>query len=305
MARIYDTAFLGEKLLPMSDASLSIASSAILYGLSVYTVLPLCATKDGIAAFRVSDHFKRLCNSSRLIGIDTFEPAWTEERFLQTIRDLAEANKITEDVFLRATIHVTDLAPGTRSRGLTTILSIFLYEAKPILPATGARVKISPWQRVSDRAIPPRAKVNGAYVNSVLAKQDALDGDYDDALFLNASGHVSELSAANIFLVKDGTLITPSVSSDILEGITRRTIIELAKEMAVLVEEREVEKDELFTADEIFASGTSAFVAPITEIDGKKIGDGSMGTLTAQLQKAHQEILHGTHLRSKELLTKL
>lgn len=305
MAQVSDFSFLKDKIIPTSDASLSIASSAVLYGLSVYTVLPIRITKSGMAAFRVSDHFKRLCNSAKLIGIDTFEPSWTEERFLQTIKDLVEANTIATDVFLRATVHVTELVPGTRSHGLASSVSMFLYEASPILPSEGAKIKISPWERVSDKAIPPRAKVNGAYVNSVLAKQDALDNGYDDALFLNACGKVSELSAANIFLVKNGMLITPSVGSDILEGITRRTLIELASEMNISCEEREVAPEELYTADEIFACGTSAFVAPILEIDGKKIGDGSIGSITAGLQKAYGDLLRGEHPRAEELFTKL
>ena len=163
----------------------------------------------------------------------------------------------------------------------------------------------SRWQRVSDRAIPPRAKVNGAYVNSVLAKQEAIDAGFDDALFLNVVGNISELSAANIFLVKDSVLITPDTASDILEGITRRTILEIAKEEEIKIEERSVQPSELTEADEAFASGTSSFVAHIKEIDGKIIGKGVLGPVTSMLQKKYFELLKGQSVASKKYLTNL
>ncbi len=144
-----------------------------------------------------------------------------------------------------------------------------MYEAQPILPATGARLKTSLWHRTADTAIPARAKVNGAYVNSALAKQDALDSGYDDCLILNHHGYVSELSAANVFLVKNGVLITPDPASDILEGITRRSLIALAKAAGIEVLERKVALTELYTADEVFACGTSSFVSPIIELDNR------------------------------------
>jgi branched-chain amino acid aminotransferase len=162
------------------------------------------------------------------------------------------------------------------------------------LPQNGARLKTSVWRRIPDYAIPSRAKVNGAYVNSVLAKQDALDSGYDDCIFLDGHGHVCELSAANIFLVRGGKLVTPGASSDLLEGINRRTIIELAKENNIEVVERAVDLTELYIADEVFASGTSAFVAPVIEIDARKIGSGKPGPLTNKLKELHDQLLRGS-----------
>src|SRR3989344_163803 len=305
MLRIYEKAFLGEKIVSLEEAKLSVASSAVLYGLSVYTVLPIVHTKDGAAAFRLADHFDRLINSSRIIGIDTFEKNWTYEKFEKVLTDVVRANSLKENVFARITVHVDELVPGTRSRELSTTLSIFLYEAKPIVPQNGVRLMTSRWQRVSDRAIPPRAKVNSAYVNSVLAKQEAIDAGFDDALFLNVVGNISELSAANIFLVKDSVLITPDTASDILEGITRRTILEIAKEEEIKIEERSVQPSELTEADEAFASGTSSFVAHIKEIDGKIIGKGVLGPVTSMLQKKYFELLKGQSVASKKYLTNL
>jgi branched-chain amino acid aminotransferase len=291
MAQLYEHAFFDGTVIPIGDARLSVTSSAVLYGLSVYTVFPVIPTEKGFAAFRLADHFKRLIHSATIIGIDT-PPDWTLNAFTEAVADTVRANNPTEKVFARATLHVTALVPGTRSRGLSVALSIFLYEATPILPPEGVRLKTSVWRRVPDYAIPSRAKVNGAYVNSVLAKQDAIDSGYDDCIFLDTLGHVCELSAANLFLVRDGTLITPSTSSDALEGITRRTIIELARDAGISCEEREVDLTELYIADEVFATGTSAFVASVSEIDRRRVATPS-GPLTTQLRSAYESVLRG------------
>lgn len=287
------TVYFGDGLVPFTDANLSVASSAVLYGLSVYTVFPVNKTKKGMAAFRLEDHFKRLLESAHILGIDTFAEKWDFDSFKTAVTKLISDNNITNDVFVRATVHVVDNVPGTRSRGLTSKLSMFIYPAKSILPEASARVKTSVWRRVPDNAIPARAKVNGAYVNSVLAKQDALDSGYDDCVFLDSAGHVCELSAANIFLVRNGVLITPDTTSDLLEGINRRTILAYADSLNIPVQERTVDLTELYIADEIFACGTSAYVTPITEVDSRKIGSGKTGTVTQQFTELHRETLHG------------
>ncbi len=294
MAKIYPQAYFDGKVVPLESATLNVASSAVLYGLSVYSVFPIIKTKGGLAAFRLKDHFARLINSARIIGIDTFEKDWTFERFEKAVREIAAANTIDEDrVFVRVTVHVAELVPGTRSRGLPTVLSIFIYEAKPIIPQNGARLKTSVWRRVPDYAIPSRAKVNGAYVNSVLGKQDALDSGYDDCVFLDVDGHVCELSAANIFIVRNGMLITPGHASDVLEGINRKTVLAAAEELGIRTEERVIDLTELYVADEIFACGTSAFVAPITEIDARKIGTEAPGPITKKIQAHYDRLMSG------------
>lgn len=303
MAKLYENAYFNNRIVPIGEANVSVASSAVLYGLSVYTVFPLCRTEEGLAAFRLHDHFNRLINSARIIGMDTFEKEWTEDRFVDAVHTLVANNRITEDVFVRATIHVTDLIPGTRSRGLKNTLSMFIYEAKSIVPQDGARLKTSVWRRIPDYVIPSRAKVNGAYVNSVLAKQDAIDSGYDDCIFLDMQGHVCELSAANIFIIRGKELITPGTSSDILEGINRRTVLEFAKDMHLDVTERNIDLTELYVADEVFACGTSAFIAPIIEIDKRIIGTGKMGTVTEAIRRKHHAILHGQDSDYSVLLT--
>jgi branched-chain amino acid aminotransferase len=303
MAKIYPKVYFGSKIIRTDNAGLSIASSAVLYGLSVYTVFPVFIGKDGPVAFRLQDHYMRLCDSAKIIGMDGFAGKWDFEKFLKATRELIIANDIETDSFVRATIHVDAILPGTRSRGLSTVFSMFAYAAEPIVPQDGARLKTSAWRRVPDYAIPSRAKVNGAYVNSVLAKQDAIDSGYDDCIFLDASGHVCELSAANIFLVRGGKLITPDKTSDLLEGINRRTIIEQATKLGIDVEERTVDLTELYIADEVFICGTSAFVAPVAEIDARIIADGKIGPLTLRLKKLHEGLLRGADKKYSILIS--
>lgn len=289
-------------MVPIANAQLNVASSAVLYGLSVYTVFPVCLTPKGLAAFRLQEHFKRLLDSARIIGIDTFGKEWEYARFEGVVRELVAANEVKIDVFVRATVHVDALVPGTRARGLPIVVSMFIYEAQPIVPQDGARLKVSPWRRVPDNAIPSRAKVNGAYVNSVLAKQDALDSGFDDCIFLDAAGHVCESSAANIFLVRNGVLITPGTASDILEGINRKTVIEMAERIGIPLQERFVDLTELYVSDEVFLCGTSAFIAPVKEIDGRAL---PLGPVSAQLRTAHYALLHGADPLSAQFLTPL
>ena len=269
MAHLYPTAYFDGKLIPESEATVSVASSAVLYGLSVYTVFHINHTGEGNFAFRIKDHYQRLMDSCKVVGIDTFSQEWSLEVFTQAMSELVTANNPAENVFARVTFHITEKLPGTRSRGLPAVLSAFLYTAEPILPQDGSRLKTSVWRRTPDFSIPSRAKVNGAYVNSVLAKQDAIDSGYDDCIFLDSVGHVAELSAANIFIVRNGTLITPGASMDILEGVNRRTIIELARTLNIPIEERAIDLTELYIADEAFACGTSAFISPIITVDAR------------------------------------
>lgn len=303
MPTIYPQIYFRDRLVDSEAATLHIATSAVLYGLSVYTVFNVHYDDEKYLAFRLADHYRRLTDSCRIIGIDTFHTEWSFERFVDAVRETIRANNSRTAVFVRASVHVDERVPGTRSRGLTTSLSLFVYEAAPIVPQEGARLKTSVWRRIPDYAIPSRAKVNGAYVNSVLAKQDALDSGYDDCIFLDAAGHVCEASAANIFLVRDGVLITPDTTSDLLEGINRRTILEIAREQGIIVQERTVDLTELYIADEVFMSGTSAYIAPVAEIDARHIHHDGYGPVTKQLRELHRKALSETS--DKNWLTEL
>jgi branched-chain amino acid aminotransferase len=306
MAHVYPNAWFGDGITPVDEASLSITSSAVLYGLSVYTVFPVTVSGAGPAlAFRLADHYRRLVNSARIIGIDTFEPAWPERRFHEAAAQLVAANEVREDVFVRATVHVDAKVAGTRSRGMSTVMSMFVYRAEPILPLEGARLKTSVWRRIPDYAIPSRSKVNGAYVNSVLAKQDAIDSGYDDCIFLDAAGHVCELSAANIFIVRGGVLITPSTASDLLEGINRHTVLAVAADLGIPAHEREVDLTELYIADEVFACGTSTYIAPVIEVDARVVNGGGIGPITAAVRERYTAVLRGEDEAYEHFVTRL
>ncbi|MBF6168951.1 aminotransferase class IV [Streptomyces gardneri] len=291
MAYPHPHVYLGDRIVAADAATVGVASSAVLYGLSVYTVFPVHVDGAARTAFRLDDHFRRLEESCKIIGIDRFAAEWDYERFRAAVVELIAANAPREDVFVRATVHVVESIPGTRVRGCAIRMSMFVYDAVPIVPQNGMRLKSSPWRRIPDNAIPSRAKVNGAYVNSVLAKQDAIDSGYDDCVFLDGNGHVCELSAANIFLVRGGTLITPDVSCDILDGINRRTVLTLAAEDGIPVVERTVDLTELYIADEVFVTGTSAGAAPVVEVDGRVVANGVPGPISQALRKRHHAAL--------------
>ena len=303
MSHLYEKAYFKDKIVSINEANLSIASSAVLYGLSVYTVFPISITNDGLIAFRLRDHYQRLVNSAKIIGIDTF--TWSFDEFMEAVKEVTKVNNIENNIFARVTVHVDELIPGTKSRGIHTTVSIFLYEATPIVPQDGMRLKTSVWRRIPDYAIPSRAKVNGAYVNSVLAKQDALDSGYDDCIFLDTDGHVCELSAANIFIVKNGQLITPDTTSDLLEGINRRTVLEFASDLNIPIIERTIDLTELYIADEVFACGTSSYIAPVKEIDARQVGNETTGPITKQLRDIHENVLSGNEPTYAKYITKL
>ncbi len=267
MATIARYAYVKDSIVPYTNASLSIGSSAVLYGLSVYTVVHIASLQTKYLVFRLSDHVTRLLQSARIIGFTNPELICHETNITAILSGLLKKNSPTHNQFCRITLHVAEEVPGVKTSELALTLSVFMYDALPILPQHGARLKTSYWRRVSDNAIPARAKVNGAYVNSALAKQDAINSGYDDCMFLNQTGFISELSAANILFIKNGTIITPDTASDILEGITRKTILELATVFDYQVQERKVSLSEAYSADEAFACGTSAFVSQITSID--------------------------------------
>lgn len=288
MATIHKYAYFDGKVGDFEDAKLSVASSAVLYGLSIYSVFYVVPSGKEYRAFRLAQHYKRLRSSAKIIGLE-WPKKLTETHFRGIIKELMGKNVPKSPVFVRVTLHADSLVPGTRTKGVHTQLSAFVYDAVSIHKSSGVRLKTSQWRRIPDNSIPSRAKVNGAYVNSVLAHQDALDAGYDDCIFLDQSGHVCELAAANIFMVRDGVLITPDTSSDLLEGINRRAVLDEAIKLGIPTQERTVDLTELYVADEVFVCGTSAFLASVSEIDGRTI-EGE-NPVTSHIAKLHAELV--------------
>jgi branched-chain amino acid aminotransferase len=242
------TAYLRGEFIPFEQANISIASSPVLYGLALYTVCGAHwnAEREQLYLFRLEDHYRRLVNSARIADFGDFAAAYPFDRFRDTVLELLRRNSVRQDALVRITWFVDALAAGTRIRGLDTGLSIYVYPAGDVMPRAGAHACISSWTRTGDNMIPARAKLNGSYLNASLMKNEALINGYDEAIALDTSGHVAEGSVANIFVVRHGRLITPDTASDILEGITRHTIISLAGEWGLPVEERAIDRTELY-----------------------------------------------------------
>jgi branched-chain amino acid aminotransferase len=281
-----------DQWVPFNEANLSIASSPVLYGLSVYTVFNAIWNEDKkeLNVFRLKDHYKRLCNSARIMDFESFEDKYSYEEFEKIMKELLHKNKVQENALVRVTLFIDELVAGTKINGLKNSMSAYVYPMGEILPKSGVNVCVSSWTRASDNMIPARAKVNGQYVNASLMKNEALQNGYDEAIALDASGHVSEGTVANLFIVRDGRLITPDMATDILEGITRNSIIEIANELGIEHEQRTIDRTELYIADEAFMCGSSANVTPILSIDKRKVGNGKIGKITKMISDEYSKI---------------
>jgi branched-chain amino acid aminotransferase len=226
---------------------------------------------------------------------------------IQIVSDLLRADGHKQDVYIRPLIYKATEGIGVRLHGLRDELCVFSVPfGKYIKNDTGAHVTISSWRRLDDNSIPARGKVSGAYASSALIKTDASRAGFDEALVLDQNGHVSEGSAMNIFMVRDGVLITPPVNDNILEGITRKSIIELAKaELNLPVVERSIDRTEVFICDEFFMTGTAAQVTAVTKVDYRTISSGEMGPVTAQLRDLFEGIVRGKNEKYADWILKV
>ncbi len=284
--------YLRDDFIPFKDSNLSIASSPILYGLSVYTVFSLKwddQTKK-LYAFRLREHYDRLVASAKIMDFHTFAEQWTYEKFKSTMIELIRRNDVEENALVRVTVFIDELIAGTKIHGLKNSVSAYIYPMGEILNKNGVKVCVSSWTRTPDNSIPSRAKINGSYVNASLMKNEALLNGFDDAISVDQNGHVCEGTVANIFLVKNDYLVTPDNHSDILEGITRDTVIQFAKSLNISTQQRVVDRSELYNSEEIFFSGSSANITPILSVDKRKVGSGSIGPITKKLADFYEEV---------------
>lgn len=288
--------FFRDEFVPFSEANVSIASSPVLYGLSIYTVFSVSwnETDKKLYIFRLKDHYQRLLNSARIMDFHSFVTDWTYEKFEKTMLDLLGRNKIQEDALVRVTVFIDELAAGTKIHDLKNSVSAYVYPMGEILPRSGAHACVSSWVRTPDNAIPSRAKVNGSYVNASLMKNEALLNGYDEAIAIDGHGHVAEGTVANLFIIRGGVLITPDQATDILEGITRSSVMTLAKDLGISVQQRSVDRSELYMTDEMFMCGSSARITPILSVDKRSVGDGAIGPITQQLMKKYESIQRST-----------
>jgi branched-chain amino acid aminotransferase len=254
-------AWFGGKCVPFAEATLSVATHALHYGTGAFggmRGLPNPEDPAEVLLFRADRHARRLSQSARLLLADL-----GEETILGAIRAFIEANRPAKPFYMRPFVYTSGLGISPRLHDVETDFLIYGIEMGDYLSPEGVSCRISSWTRQEDRSLPLRGKISGAYITSSLAKTEAVKSGFDEALLLNSRGKVSEASGMNLFIVRDGQLITPGVDQDILEGITRASILELAQEMGIPVKERAVDKSELFIADEVFLSGTAARITPV------------------------------------------
>ena len=277
--------FFEGKIVPFEDAKISVATHALHYGTGVFGGLRgyWNEEKKKLYIFRPYDHFRRLLNSGRMMNMHI---PYDEEGLIQLTLDLVRTEGWQEDIYIRPFIYKADLGIGVRLHDLKDELTIFSMPFKMYIKNdTNAHVTVSSWRRLDDNMIPARGKVSGAYANSALIKTDAHRSGFDEALVLTQSGHISEGSAMNIFMVRDGKVITPPVTDNILEGITRKTAMELAeKELGLPVVERSIDRTELYICDELFMTGSAAQIVAITKVDHRSVGTGKMGPVAEQLR---------------------
>lgn len=285
-------AYFEGKIVPWSEAKINIATHGFLYGTTVFSGMRAYwnEEKQRLFVFRPFDHFKRLLNSARMMAMSI---PFDEESLIQLTLDLLRTDNWQRDVYLRPTIYKADMGIGVRLHDLKDEFCMFVLAfEKYVKNDTDAHVTVSSWRRIDDNVIPARGKVSGAYANSALIKTDANRAGFDEALVLDHNGHLSEGSAMNVFMVRDGVLVTPPVTDNILEGITRRSIIEIAKkELGLDVVERSIDRTEVFIAEEMFMTGTAAQVVAVTKIDHRPVGSGSMGPVTSKLRAAFDNIV--------------
>lgn len=295
--------FRGE-FVPFDQAKVSIATHAFNYGTGCFEGIRANwnPAREQLYVFRLREHYERLHRSAKMLHMKVDR---SPQELAEITVELLRRNGHREDTYIRPLAYKGSEVLGVRLHNLEDHLAIFTMPFGAYLDVDGgARCCVVSWRRVDDCAIPGRAKVTGIYVNGALAKTEAQLNGFDEGILLNAQGYVCEGSGENLFLVSRGKLVTPAESESILVGITRNTVIQLAcEELGMETVERQVARNELYTAEEVFMTGTAAHVTPIVEIDRRPIGDGTVGPVTRRLMETYQRIIRGEDERHPEWRT--
>lgn len=287
-------AYFEGKIVPFEEAKISVMTHALNYGTAAFGGIRgyWNADKEQLFIFRPLDHYARLLNAGKLM---TMELDYTPESLTEITLELLRKEGWREDVYMRPLIYMADTMIGVKVHGIRADFTIFsLPFGGYVSNEENIHVSFSSWRRIDDNIIPARGKITGAYVNSALIKTDVVRAGFDEALVLNQDGHISEGSGMNFFMVRDGVVVTPPVTDNILEGITRRSVIEIVREeMGLPVEERPVDRTEVYLAEEAFFTGTALQVGAITKVDHRPIGKGVMGPVVAELRKHFFAVVRG------------
>lgn len=301
--QIFDCAFFEGNFVPFSSAKVSIGTHALQYGTGAFAGIRGYLADDGetINVFRLREHTARLLRSARLLRM---ELPFTIDSLAETMIELARRNEPDQDVYFRPFVYKASVQLTPRLKGLKDELAIYMMPMGNYLDITrGQKVHVSSWTRIDDNAIPSRGKITGSYINSALAKDEAEEKGADEAIMLNHQGKVAEGSAANLFMVRDGVLITPPVNGDVLEGITRRSLLEVAGDLGIACEQRQIDRSELYLAEELFFCGTGVQIAPIESVDGRPIGDPNHLPVTRQLSDVFFNLVRGREPKYNHWLT--
>ena len=287
----------------LADAHVSLATHALNYGTGVFEGIRAYwnATQEQLYVFRLREHFERMRDNCKLLRIELpGDSAALSEVTLELLRK----NEFRTDVYIRPLAYKAARSIKVALHDLRSGFGMFAFPIGAYLPTSGLAARTATWRRTADDAIPARGKLTGAYINTALAVDEAHDANADESIFLTRDGHVSEGGSANLFMVRDGELITPSVTDDILEGITRDTVIAIAREeLGLTVTERAIDRTELFIADEVFFCGTGAQVAPCVKVDGREVGDGAIGPIARRIGDVYFAIARGDDKRHAEWRT--
>jgi branched-chain amino acid aminotransferase len=287
-------AFFQGQIVPIEQAKVSVMTHALHYGTACFGGIRAYWNEPAqqLYVFRLEDHIKRFLSSASLL---LMKLPYSPQQLADVVVELLRCEGQRNDMYVRPLAYKADHKIGVLLHGMIDEVTIFATPfGRYVANEEGASVRISSWRRIDDNAIPARGKIAGAYVNSSLVKSEALMDGYDEAIVLDEHGHASEGSAANIFMVRDGRLVTPPVSSNILEGITRRTIMELAAaDLGITTEEREIDRTELYVCDELFFCGTGVQVAAITAVDHRSVGAGVMGPITTAVRDLYFDVVRG------------
>lgn len=287
-------AYFHGRIVPYSEAKVGVATHALNYGTAVFGGLRgyWNDEKKKVLVFRPQDHFRRFLYSCRMLSME-FD--FTLEGLTEILLDLLHQDGYQQDIYIRPLAYKADEIIGVRLHDLKDEFTMFAMPIGQYMKnEADAHVTISSWRRIDDNAIPARGKISGAYVNSALVKTDAVRSGYDEGLVLTQDGHLAEASAMNVFMVRDNVLITPPVTDNVLEGITRRTVIELARnELKLLVIERSIDRTEVAICDELLLAGTAAQVIAVTRVDHRPVGRGVMGPVTEALRALFADVVRG------------
>jgi branched-chain amino acid aminotransferase len=298
-------AYFHNEIVPIEQAKISIMTNSFNYGTGCFGGLRgyWNEERQQLYVFRILDHYRRFLGSARILLAKLDH---TPESLARITLDLLVLESWTQNCYIRPIAYKSDESIEVRLHDFDDQIAIFSQAAGNYnyLPTAGLAVGTSSWRRVEDTVIPARGKIIGGYANSALAKSEAHLNGYDDAIVLNQDGHISEGSAANFMMFRNGALVTPPISSNILEGITRRSIIELVRnELGLPVEEREIDRSEAYLADEAFFCGTGVQVSPISSIDHRPIGNGKIGPLVSEIQALYFRVVKGQEEKYMHWLT--